>query len=292
MKKDNYREYYLWGKKVLEEVNVPEADLDARYLLEAACSTTRNTLLADPQRPLSLEEEECYREFIEKRKKRIPLQHILGVQEFMGLEFKVDERVLIPRQDTECLVEEVMRFLQDGNEILDLCTGSGCILLSLLHYSNHCTGIGVDLSLDALKVADENGEKIRNLPHPNPWTKDTVTFIQSDLFSELENKPFDIIVSNPPYIATEVIPTLMEEVRLYEPRMALDGKEDGLYFYRRIIEESPKYLKRGGMLFFEIGCDQALLVEELMKNRGFKEITAVKDLAGLDRVIYGTWYEI
>ena len=130
-----YKSLYLWGKEELEAAGVPEPDIDARYLLEAVCGTNRNTLLADPGRKISPCEEEKYQEYITTRKKRIPLQYILGVQEFMGLEFRVNENVLIPRQDTECLVEEVLRFLQDGSRILDVCTGSGCILLSLLHFS-------------------------------------------------------------------------------------------------------------------------------------------------------------
>lgn len=285
--KKEYREIFLWGKSELEAAGVPEAELDARYLLEAVCGTNRNTLLANPRREISEEEEVKYEEYIAVRKKRIPLQHILGVQEFMGLEFLVDQRVLIPRQDTECLVEEVLRFLQDGDRILDLCTGSGCILLSLLHFSNYCKGVGVDLSKEALAVAKENADRIKKLPHPSPWQEDSVTFVASDLYSELKEKNFDIIVSNPPYIATEVIPTLMEEVRLYEPFIALDGKEDGLHFYGKIIAESHKYLRREGMLFFEIGYDQGQAVKQLMEENGYEEITVVKDLAGQDRVVYG-----
>lgn len=287
--KETYQEFYYWGKTMLEKAGVLEAALDARYLLEAACHTNRNTLLVDPQRKLSEEEESLYKAYIEKRRTRVPLQHILGVQEFMGLEFRVDERVLIPRQDTECVVEEVLRFLQDGNEILDLCTGSGCILLSLLHYSNHCRGIGVDISPDALLVARENAKTIGSLPHPNPWREDTVSFIESDLFEKLGEKTFDLIVSNPPYIETKEIGNLMEEVRDHEPILALDGKEDGLYFYRRIIEKSDGYLKKGGMLFFEIGYNQARAVKEIMMEKGYIEVTVQQDLAGLDRVVYGTW---
>lgn len=282
-----YRELYLWGNEELAAAGVPEPAVDARYLLEAVCGTNRNTLLADPKRRVSAGEKYKYKEYIGERKKRIPLQYILGVQEFMGLEFLVNEKVLIPRQDTECLVEEVLRFLQDGSEILDLCTGSGCILLSLLHFSNYCKGTGVDISLEALRVARENEKRIAGLWHPNPWQEDTVVFLQSDLFEEVPKKEFDFIVSNPPYIASRVIPSLMDEVRLYEPVIALDGKEDGLHFYRRIIVESSAYLRKEGMLFFEIGYDQAEAVKELMEKSGFEEVTVVKDLAGLDRVVYG-----
>ena len=284
----NYKELYLWGLDKLEQAGIYEAKLDARLLLEHICHTNRNTLLVHGDREITKEEEEEYRKAITLRNSRVPLQHITGVQEFMGLEFKVNKHVLCPRQDTECLVEEVMRFLQDGNRILDMCTGSGCILLSLLHYSNHCTGIGADISKEALEVAQENAENLAKISRPNPWKEETVTLIHSDLFSNIEREKFDIIVSNPPYIASAVIPELMEEVREHEPMEALDGKEDGLFFYRKIIEQSPNYLTKEGMLFFEIGHDQGNAVSSLMKEAGFEEVTVVKDFSGLDRVVYGS----
>ena len=163
-----YKEIYLWGRSELEQAGIGEFDLDARLLLEFICNTNRNTLLVYGDREVTSEEEKGYREAIALRGSRIPLQHITGVQEFMGLEFKVNKHVLCPRQDTECLVEEVMRYLHDGNRILDMCTGSGCILLSLLHYSNHCSGIGADISKEALTVAAENTEKIAAMKRPNP----------------------------------------------------------------------------------------------------------------------------
>ncbi|MBR5598319.1 MAG: peptide chain release factor N(5)-glutamine methyltransferase [Lachnospiraceae bacterium] len=283
----NYKEIYLWGREVLEKASVPEFELDARLLLEHICHTNRNTLLVHGDRVVTSQEENEYRDAIALRCSRIPLQHITGVQEFMGLEFMVNRHVLCPRQDTECLVEEVMRYLHDGDRILDMCTGSGCILLSLLHYSNYCSGVGVDISKEALKVACENAKKIATMKRPNPWKEDAVKFLQSDLFMEVKEEEFDIIVSNPPYIASDVIPTLMEEVRLHEPMSALDGMEDGLFFYRKIVEESQKYMIKDGMLFFEIGHDQGKAVSELMEKAGFSEVTVVKDFAGLDRVVYG-----
>ena len=284
----NYKEIYLWGKYELEKAGVPEYDLDARLLLEHICHTNRNTLLVHGDRGITEAEEAEYRDAIAKRSNRIPLQHITGVQEFMGLEFKVNENVLCPRQDTECLVEEVMRYLHDGSRILDMCTGSGCILLSLLHYSNHCSGIGADISEKALEVARENGANISNMKRLNPWDEDTLQWVHSDLFSKVPTEQFDIIVSNPPYIASSVIPTLMEEVRDHEPMSALDGMEDGLYFYRKIVEESKKYLTKEGMLFFEIGHDQGQAVSEMMQEAGFSDVKVVKDFAGLDRVVYGS----
>ena len=284
-----YKEIYLWGRGELEQAGVSEFELDARLLLEHICHTNRNTLLVHGDREVTSGEEKEYREAIALRSSRVPLQHITGVQEFMGLEFKVNKHVLCPRQDTECLVEEVMRYLHDGNRILDMCTGSGCILLSLLHYSNHCSGIGADISKEALAVATENAANIAAMKRPNPWDEKTVKLIHSDLFSNVPEEKFDIIVSNPPYIASSVIPTLMEEVREHEPMTALDGREDGLFFYRKIVAECKKYLTGEGMLFFEIGHDQGQAVSEMMTSAGFAEVTVVKDFAGLDRVVYGSY---
>ena len=277
-----YRELYEKGCSLLTEAGIEEAALDARLLLEYVCGTNRNDLLVHGERAVEQEQSELYLRYLAERAKRIPLQHITGIQDFMGLTFQVNEHVLIPRQDTEILVEEVLRELHDGMRILDMCTGSGCILISLLHYSNECVGVGADISENALSVAKENAEKILNGAE--------VSFCQSDLFENITGK-YDVIVSNPPYIRSDVIPTLMPEVKDHEPMQALDGTEDGLYFYRQIVSESKDYLVRGGKLYFEIGHDQAQQVSELMKNAGFKEIEVVKDYAGLDRVVYGTYIE-
>ncbi len=278
-----YREVYQEGVKVLTEAAIAEAALDARLLLEYVCKTDRNTLLAHGDREVTGEEQEQYLETIARRAAHVPLQHITGEQEFMGLTFAVNNKVLVPRQDTEVLVEEVMRNLHDGMRILDMCTGSGCILLSLLQYSNDCTGVGVDLSTDALAVARGNYERIRQ---QKPEME--ASFLESDLFTKVEGR-YDIIVSNPPYIRSDVIPNLMPEVRDYEPMMALDGTEDGLFFYREITKKAKDYLNRGGMLYYEIGCDQAEEVCAIMETEGFREIEVVKDFAGLDRVVYGSW---
>lgn len=284
-----YGQVYKWGEEQLESAEIAEAKLDARLLLEYVCGTDRNTLLIHGDREVSEEEYKSYVNYIAKRKKHVPLQYITGVQEFMGLEFAVNENVLIPRQDTEILVEEVMRHLHDGMRILDMCTGSGCILLSLLYYSNDCTGIGTDISQDALSVARENADKLKKLKNEL-----NVDFIWSNLFEQFEKNgedwymgPFEIIVSNPPYIKSDVIGTLMPEVREYEPHSALDGKEDGLFFYRKIIERAGAYLTGGGELFFEIGYDQGADVKKMMEEAGYAEVEVVKDFAGLDRVIHG-----
>lgn len=278
-----YRELYDYGVKELKKADIAEAELDARLLLEYICRTDRNALLVYAERARSPIEEEFYKRTIDKRKQHIPLQHITGEQEFMGLVFRVNEHTLIPRQDTEILVEEAMRYLGDGMRILDLCTGSGCILLSLLKYSNECEGIGIDISKDALLVAEENAKRLGL----------DATFLEGDLFAPLaqlvsqkgQDGLFDIIISNPPYIASSVIETLMPEVKDHEPRLALDGKEDGLYFYRQIMEKAPSYLRKGAMLFLEIGYDQAIAVCSLLQEKGFEKIEVIKDYAGLDRVV-------
>lgn len=273
-----YAALYRMGVERLTAAGIEEARLDARLLLEELCGTDRNDLLVHGDRPVTEQQENSYVNYIELRSRHIPLQHITGYQEFMGLRFKVTPDVLIPRQDTETLVEEVLKNLHDGMRILDLCTGSGCILLSLLRYSNDCVGVGADLSKKALAVAEENAGSLGL----------TAEFVQGDLFEPVTGK-FEIIVSNPPYIPSNVIPTLMEEVREHDPLMALDGKEDGLYFYREIIGQASEYLYPGGMLFLEIGCEQAEAVTELMKNAGYRDVTVCKDLAGHDRVVSGRY---
>ena len=274
------REAYEYGKEQLKKVQIEDADIDAWYLLEHVTGITRAVYFMDMHRVLSGEEEAEYRKVVGVRAKHVPLQHIIGVQEFMGLSFCVNEHVLVPRQDTEVLVENVLQMLRPGMHVLDMCTGSGCILISLLKLCgfSDITGVGVDVSEEALEVACKNAENLGV----------DVTFLQSDLFSEVKDK-YDVIVSNPPYIRTAVIEELKEEVKLHDPFIALDGKEDGLYFYKRIVEESTNHLKKGGKLYFEIGYDQGEDVSRLMREAGFADVTVKKDLAGLDRVVFGTY---
>lgn len=279
------KQLYKVGTVKLAEEGIEEFSLDAWYLLEYVTGVSKAMYFAEPERTVSEENADRYIDCIRQRAAHIPLQHITGEKEFMGYPFCVNEHVLIPRQDTEILVEEAIQVMRPKMKVLDMCTGSGCIVLSILkmcrekYYMTDLQGIGADVSEEALKVARENGRRL-GVP---------VTWIQSDLFAKIpEEEKYDVIVSNPPYIETAVIDTLQEEVRLHDPYIALDGKEDGLYFYRRIISEAGKYLKTQGKLMFEIGCDQAEAVEELMKNAGYEQITVKKDLAGLDRVVYGT----
>lgn len=274
-----YKEVYEFGVNQLKE-DCKEAMTDARLLLEFICHTNRNDLLAHGDREVSEIQVKQYEAFIRRRASGEPLQYITGEQDFMGLTFKTHESTLIPRQDTECLVEEAMMHLHDGMRILDMCSGSGCILLSLLKYSNDCVGVGAELQPEAVGLARKNAENLGI----------EATFVESDLFSQIEGK-FDLIVSNPPYIESEVIQTLDREVKEHEPMSALDGGMDGLDFYRRIVDEARGYLSRGGMLFFEIGYNQAEAVSELLCLNGYIDITVKKDLAGMDRVVYATYVE-
>ena len=258
-------------------------------MIEVAICAVEKVFYAYPEKELTEEEKIQYEECIKRRAERIPLQHITGVQEFMGLPFLVNEHVLIPRQDTEVLVEQALCLLEKEKKhkeivrILDLCTGSGCILLSMLHYVRRkrkidIYGVGSDISKEALAVAVENAKKLGI----------EAKFVQGDLFENVEGS-FDMILSNPPYIRTSEIERLQEEVRFHDPIKALDGKEDGLYFYRIIVKESRQYLKRGGWLIFEIGSDQAEAVKTLLQEAGYENIEVKKDLAGLDRVVYGMY---
>ena len=216
---------------------------------------------------------------IEKRSQRIPLQHITGSREFMGLEFYVNEHVLIPRQDTETLAELILKDYKGRKPvILDMCTGSGCIAISLSKIGGFDDVAAVDLSKEALKVAKRNADVLLG--------PGRITLIESDLFQAIEPKSrFDIIVSNPPYIPTEIIKELQPEVRNFEPMLALDGREDGLFFYRQLVSEGRRFLNPGGSIYFEIGYDQAESVSALLEDAGFAEIRVVKDAAGLDRVV-------
>ncbi|MBR5761825.1 MAG: peptide chain release factor N(5)-glutamine methyltransferase, partial [Lachnospiraceae bacterium] len=230
-----YKEAYELGCLRLKAADISDYKTDARLLLEYVCGTTYGDLFTKGDDEVSIECEARFNELLGKRSNHIPLQHLTGRQEFMGLEFLVNENVLVPRADTETLVEEVLKDLHDGMRVLDMCTGSGCIILSLLKFSNDCEGVGVDISEKALEVAKSNAEAL-NI---------NATFIQSDLFENVEGK-FDILVSNPPYIRTCEIEELMPEVRDHDPFIALNGHETGVFFYEKIVAQAPKFLNRGG----------------------------------------------
>lgn len=270
----NLESLYNKGRETLRKAGIMEADLDAWYLLEDITGVSRTMYYGNPKAEVPEEVATEYVAFLEKRSRHIPLQHITGRQYFMGMEFLVNDQVLIPRQDTEVLVEETLKKIKGPVKLLDVCTGSGCILLSIMKLQKEVQGTGVDISEEALEVAVQNAEKLKVDAH----------FHKSDLFEQVTGT-YDLIVSNPPYIRTDVIKELDEEVRLHDPFIALDGKEDGLYFYRKIIEQAPEYLKDGGWLLFEIGHDQAEAVSGLLKQAGYEKIDVKKDLAGLDRVV-------
>lgn len=273
------------GTHMLAAAGIREAALDAWLLLEYVTGMTRAQYYMEPDKAVEPDVEEAYRAAMRRRQEHVPLQHITGMQEFMGFPFHVNGNVLIPRQDTEILVESALEKLEAGMQVLDLCTGSGCIAASLYligkeqkKISENTVFAAADISADALCVAEHN---FRNL-------QTDIRAIQSDLFQEIPWK-FDMIVSNPPYIRTDVIEKLDEEVRIHDPYIALDGKEDGLYFYRKIAREAPEHLKKGGWLFLEIGSEQRREVSELLRSAGFDKVEGKKDLAGLDRVVMGMY---
>lgn len=323
---NSVREFKIWadvlnyGKKILKNAGIVEADLDAWYLFgqifgisraqyflcarENIAGSTAQKIAAQEQTGNSLESKnalDCvelwlkekmsaYENILEKRASRIPLQQILGQQEFMGLTFFVNEHVLIPRQDTETLVELVLNEQKDKNvSILDMCTGSGCIAVSLKKLGGYACVEGADISEEALKVAKRNSEEILENSDVNS-SRTGVIFRRSDMFSAFsETERFNVIVSNPPYIPSAVIEELEPEVRDHEPRGALDGTADGLYFYRILAEECAKHLTPGGHVYFEIGYDQGAAVKELLDIHGFKDTRVIQDLTGKDRVVCGTW---
>ena len=360
---NSVREFKIWadvlnyGKKILKNAGIVEADLDAWYLFEQIfgisraqyflCArenitgSTAQKMTAQEQTGNSLESKnalDCaelwlkeklsaYENALKKRAARIPLQQIIGQQEFMGLSFFVNEHVLIPRQDTETLVELVLQEQKDKDiSILDMCTGSGCIAVSLKKLGGYAHVEGADISEESLKVAKRNSEEIlenndvnndavssrteqiqnctnltnnqnkqdnseeRMVSEASKLSQAGVTFRHSDMFSNFpETEQFDVIVSNPPYIPSAVIEELEPEVRDHEPRGALDGTADGLYFYRILAEECAKHLTPGGHVYFEIGYDQGAAVKELLDNHGFKDTRVIQDLAGKDRVVCGAW---
>ncbi len=287
---------YREGTKALLDAGIPEAGYDARELLLFAGKTDLSGYAMHSDEETNPETAALYQSLIERRKKAEPLQYITGTAPFMGHSFRVRPGVLIPRYDTETLVSAALSKAEDGMRVLDLCTGSGCVLLSILKEGGDLQGTGTDLCPEALAVARENAEALGA----------SARFLAGDLFEALaqdfhpkynkkdysrDAERFDLIVSNPPYIPTDCIASLMAEVRVFEPRTALDGGADGLVFYRRIVPEAKAYLNPGGCLLVEHGADQGNAVAELFAAQGYREIETVKDLCGQDRVTAGRWYE-
>lgn len=272
---NTYASALRYGKKYLADRQIENSGGDAWYLMEYVWGIDRNYYFLHSDDIIEQKDEERYRKLLQKRGRHIPLQHLTGTCDFMGLTFQVNDQVLIPRQDTETLVESALSRLKEGDRALDLCTGSGCIILSLEKLGPGIRGLGADISAAALAVAKRNRDSLGL----------ESDFCISDLFEGIEGV-FDMIVSNPPYIASGKIPGLMEEVRGFEPLLALDGGADGLDFYRRIIKDARDFLKPGGWLGLEIGYDQREAVEELLRRQGFIKTETLQDLAGLDRTVW------
>ena len=271
-----------FGRQRLQSAGVPDYEYDANALLQFASGKNLSVILGDPGQELMPEAEAAYRACLSRREERVPLQHILEEVCFYGYDFHVREGVLIPRSDTEHLVEHALELAPDRPvRFLDLCTGSGCVGIAFLlerrsgGYEDE--GVLTDISPDALSLAKENAALLQA----------EVTVTESDLYAGLAGQRFDLILSNPPYISAEDMEGLMPEVRLHDPRIALTDEGDGLSFYRRIIEGAEGYLAPGGCVALEIGCDQGAAVTEMLSEKGFREVQCFKDYAGLDRVVAG-----
>lgn len=277
-----YRELLIWCEDKLNNAGIKEYKSDAYILFEHALGISKTMFFVKSNDKVDEESSSVLKlkGNVEKRCERIPVQYITNSQEFMGLEFYVDENVLIPRFDTEVLVEEVLKYIKGFEglpDVLDMCTGSGCIAISLAKLGNTGKVTASDIHEGSIEVAKRNAKS----------NEVEINFVKSDLFDLLEGTSFDIIVSNPPYIRTEVLETLMTEVIDHEPVRALDGTEDGLMFYRKITKAAVKHLNRPGYLAYEIGHDQGDDVAEIMKSNGFVDVKVIKDLAGLERVVTG-----
>lgn len=272
------------GSDILKEASIDTYILDSQLLLGKVINKDKLYLITNRDEEVSKKAEKEYFELIQKRKNKMPIKYILKNAEFMGLDFNVEEGVLIPRPDTEILVEETLKHIPKDKcmNICDLCCGSGAIGIALASFRENINIDLIDYYDTPKKVTESNIVK-----HD---LKERARFIKSDLLKVVihQNRKYDILVSNPPYIKEEVISTLMEDVKDYEPHTALSGGQDGLVFYRRIVEESSEVLEEDGILAFEIGHDQGEEVKELMINNGYNDVKVIKDLAGLDRVVIGT----
>lgn len=272
-----------WTKQYFTDRGVENPRLDAEVLLCAVLQCERIKLYMDFERPLTAAELAQYKNYVARRGQREPLAYILGEKEFMRNSFKVTPATLVPRPETELLVESLIKAAQglkaEGDvKILDIGTGSGAIIVSLLDYLPNAKGVGVDISVDALIVAEENSRRI--------GVRERAGFVQSDLFSRVPaDKKFDIIVSNPPYIPAADIAGLAKDVQK-EPIGALDGGADGLDFYRRIISEAMDHMADEGILAFEVGINQAQVVAELCRKAGFKATAIREDYAGIERMVF------
>lgn len=285
MGKDKFKvgELLKKGYEILKSVGIDSYQLDCELLLGKIIEKDRLFMLLNREHQVSCDEAEEYFQLIEKRKNKMPIKYMLGECEFMGMPFYIKEGVLIPRPDTEILVESAVEEIKqnDFKNICDVCCGSGIIGISIARFIESVKVKCCDISNIAYEVTEENSRRLA--------VKDRVEIFKSDLLDHFINKgqKFDMIVSNPPYIKPGVIETLMEDVKDYEPYEALYGGEDGLDFYRKITLQSLQLLNKGGILIFEIGHDQNESVSEILKQNGFCEIKCIQDLAGKDRVVKG-----
>ena len=276
------RETLLQAQSRLEQAGVPDPVTDARWLLSSVLNMNPMSLLLSGDRPLDPQQTEDYRLLIQKRCTRVPLQYLLGTQDFFGITLKVDSRVLIPRPETEQLCEKALELLKTMScptpHVLDLCTGSGAIAITIKKLYPNAKVLASDISAEALSLARENAT----------LAEADVAFYEGDLFAALPkaSAPFDLILSNPPYISTADYRALQPEV-LHEPSIALEAGTDGLCFYRRIAEKAPDHLTPGGILLMELGFDEADAVRAMLAENRFERITVLKDYEGLDRMIYG-----
>ncbi len=279
------KEWLFYGKTILKDIGIESYFIDAEILLMTALNFTKTELFTKDNYILTKDETDKYKNFLNKRKNFMPVQYIIEKCEFMGLEFRVNPSTLIPRNDTEILVEYAINYIKENNckTVLDIGTGSGAIAVSVAYYCPDIKAVAVDISEKALNTAKENA-KINNV-------SERIDFIKSDIFENITEK-YDIIISNPPYIQSDIIKTLIPQVKDYEPLSALDGGKDGLYFYKKIISECKNYINKNGALLFEIGYNQSFEVSELLSEKGFGEIKTTKDYAGLDRVVSSVYKQI
>ena len=271
-----------WAADDFRARGIESPRLDAEVLLAHALACSRTQLIIDMMRPLATEELSRFRELVKRRRHREPVAYLRGEREFYGRTFRVDARVLVPRPDTETLIDVALgrtRHLSMSARVLDLCTGSGCVAVTLALTRPTTQVTATDISEPALALAPENALRL-GAP--------LVAFARADLFGALRG-PFDLITANPPYIASAEVETLAPDVRQFEPRVALDGGEDGLVLVRRILEDAPARLAKGGVLAMEIGAGQADAVAALFVARGFEELERARDLARIERVVSGVW---
>ena len=278
-------EWMKWGEEVLDEKGRPDSAIDAKLLMKYVLAFNETQLLLERQKRLDEGMQQIYKSLIEKRSSGIPLQQLTGTQEFMGLEFQVNEHVLIPRQDTETLIEELLEQNKTFSfkRGIDIGTGSGCISITLAYYIKELTMCAIDISEEALKVARHNIEK-------HDLEKRLYTLKSDVLENYAEEEKVDLIVSNPPYISKEEVETLMIEVIGHEPREALTDEGDGLSFYKRISKAAKSYLKKGGVIAYEIGYNQGKAVTTILKEEGYSDVKLLPDLSGNDRVITARWF--